>query len=98
MPVDISIKQVPDDVADKLRQRARQNHRSLQGELRVILDQAVGASREALTVRELYERATARGRVDTGETLVQTIRTMRDERISQMTGSISRRRKPRPRS
>ena len=96
MPVDLSIKLVPDDVAEKLRQRAKQNHRSLQGELRAILDEAVGASRQALTLRELYERAAARGRVETGETIVQTIRAMRDERIGQLTRS-SRRRTPRPR-
>lgn len=29
----LSIKNVPDDVVDKLRQRAARNHRSLQGEL-----------------------------------------------------------------
>lgn len=40
MAVDFSIKQVPDDVADRLRERAERNHRSLQGELRAILDAA----------------------------------------------------------
>lgn len=41
MPVTLTIKQVPDRVADKLRVRAAVSHRSLQGELMAILEQAV---------------------------------------------------------
>ena len=40
MPVTLSIKNAPDDVVQTLRQRAARNHRSLQGELLVILKQA----------------------------------------------------------
>jgi plasmid stability protein len=38
MPVNLSIKDVPDEIAEALRERARQNHRSLQGELMVMLE------------------------------------------------------------
>ena len=41
MPVTLSIKNAPDDIVGRLRQRAASNHRSLQGELMVILKQAV---------------------------------------------------------
>ncbi len=41
MPVNLSIKNVPDDVADDLRRRAARNRRSLQGELLVILEESV---------------------------------------------------------
>lgn len=41
MPVTLTIKQVPDRVADKLRLRAAASHRSLQGELMAILEDAV---------------------------------------------------------
>ena len=41
MPVTLTIKQVPDRVADTLRLRAAASHRSLQGELMAILEQAV---------------------------------------------------------
>ena len=41
MPVDLSIKHVPDEIARRLRRRAEQNHRSLQGELMAILHAAV---------------------------------------------------------
>ncbi len=41
MPVTLTIKQVPDRVAQKLRSRAAASHRSLQGELMAILEEAV---------------------------------------------------------
>jgi plasmid stability protein len=43
MPVNLSVKNVPDELADKLRARAERNHRSLQRELIAILEQAVQA-------------------------------------------------------
>jgi plasmid stability protein len=39
----LSIKDVPEALAEALRQRALQNHRSLQGELMAIIQQAVQA-------------------------------------------------------
>lgn len=42
MSVNLSVKNVPDDLADRLRTRAARNRRSLQGELMAILDAAVG--------------------------------------------------------
>jgi plasmid stability protein len=41
MPVNLSIKNAPDDVVERLRQRAESNHRSLQGELLAIIEAAV---------------------------------------------------------
>jgi plasmid stability protein len=43
MSVNLSIKDVPDDLAERLRQRAARNHRSLQGELMAIVEQAAFA-------------------------------------------------------
>ncbi len=43
MGVNLSIKDVPDDVAERLRRRAARNHRSLQGELMAIVEQAARA-------------------------------------------------------
>ena len=40
MPVNLSIKDVPEDIADRLRARAARNHRSLQGELMLLNEQA----------------------------------------------------------
>lgn len=60
MPVNLSIKNVPEDLAEHLKERARKNHRSLQGELMDILEQALAregagkrtASQVAVKVRE----------------------------------------------
>jgi antitoxin FitA len=43
MPVTLSIKNVPDALADALRERAALNHRSLQGELMATLEASVAA-------------------------------------------------------
>jgi hypothetical protein len=40
MPVNLSIKEVPDALADHLRARAERHHRSLQGELMAIIEKA----------------------------------------------------------
>lgn len=41
MPVNLSIKNAPDDVVRRLKARAARHHRSLQGELLVIFEEAV---------------------------------------------------------
>ncbi|MBA4393349.1 MAG: hypothetical protein C0407_07330 [Desulfobacca sp.] len=41
MAVNFSIKNIPDHLAEKIRRRAAINHRSLQGELLVILTESV---------------------------------------------------------
>lgn len=40
MSLSLSIKDVPEAIAERLRQRAARNHRSLQGELMAIIEQA----------------------------------------------------------
>jgi antitoxin FitA len=40
VPVTLSIKYVPDHVAQRLRERAARHHRSLQGELLAIVEEA----------------------------------------------------------
>jgi len=59
MPVDFSIKRVPDEIAERLRERAQRNHRSLQGELRAVIEAA--ASEPPEPVSEFRERAPAYG-------------------------------------
>lgn len=41
MPVNLSIKNVPEDLANRLRKRAAKHHQSLQGELLAILEEAL---------------------------------------------------------
>jgi plasmid stability protein len=42
MAVTLSIKNAPDEVVERLRERAERHHRSLQGELLAIIEAAVG--------------------------------------------------------
>lgn len=77
MPVTLSIKEVPDDMADALRQRARQNHRSIQGELMCILEHAVGT--RPFEARALLTRVRAMG-VKTKAEAASLVREARDRR------------------
>ena len=43
MSVNLSIKNAPDDIVERLRERAARHHRSLQGELLAIIEEAVRA-------------------------------------------------------
>ena len=56
MPVNLSIKNAPDDVVQRLRERAARNHRSLQGELMAIIEEAVKPTRYQ-TVDEVVAEA-----------------------------------------
>jgi plasmid stability protein len=44
MSVSLSIKNAPDEMVRRLKERAERHHRSLQGELMAILEEAVGTS------------------------------------------------------
>ena len=69
MTVNLSVKNVPDDLAELLRRRAAGNHRSLQKELLSILESAVGrgaamrgvrppaGKRDPLTIEQLARLA-----------------------------------------
>ena len=54
MSVNLSIKNVPDEIAEQLRRRAAKNHRSLQGELISIIEEAV-AKNETMTPSEFLK-------------------------------------------
>ncbi len=83
MAANLSVKNVPDGVAHRLRERARRNHRSLQGELLHILEQASewgeAAEGHQLSVRELRERVLGRG-YTTGDDATRWVRENRDSR------------------
>lgn len=91
MPVNLSVKNVPDELAELLRRRALGNRRSLQKELLNILEAAVGRSASsrgtakpgtdsrALTIEEVAERARKLFPHGT-ESSVDYIRRMRDGR------------------
>lgn len=55
MPVTLSIKNAPDDVVDRIRRRAERHHRSLQGELLAIIEEAARAEQELTPAALLAE-------------------------------------------
>jgi plasmid stability protein len=76
MPLSLSIKNVPDDPARRLRDRAERNHRSLQRELLVILDEA---TTPRIRPAEVLARVRALGLQMPSES-VRFIRRIRDGR------------------
>ena len=60
MPVNLSIKNVPDKIAAQLKLRAAKNHRSLQGELMCIIQSAV-TNNETMTPSELLNEIRSLG-------------------------------------
>ena len=84
MPVNLSIKRVPDKVVAELKRRAAANHRSLQGELLKLLEDAVEPGKLApeagkRTVEEVWRELQKIG-LHTPDTSVQMIREDRDAR------------------
>ena len=57
MPVNLSVKNVPDEIVEKLRKRAKRHYRSLQGELMALLEEATGPER--LSLHEAERRLSA---------------------------------------
>jgi antitoxin FitA len=55
MPINLSIKNAPDEVVQRLRQRAERHHRSLQCELLAIIEEAVADERELSPAELLAE-------------------------------------------
>jgi antitoxin FitA len=76
MPVDLSIKRVPDHLVERLRERAARNHRSLQGELMAMLENHVIPDR--LTIEQIIELNRASGFRTPSES-VEMIREDRDD-------------------
>jgi antitoxin FitA len=78
MPVSLTVKNVPDETVQRLRQRAARHHRSLQGELMAIIEEAVGPSRP-LTPDEVLSQIRQLG-LSTPEGAAAMVREDRDGR------------------
>jgi plasmid stability protein len=73
----LSIKNVPEELLVRLRSRAREHHRSLQGELMVILEEALTPRKRSMA--ELVQRVQERG-MHTGDEATMMVREDRDAR------------------
>lgn len=75
--MNLSIKDVPDNIVEQLHERARAHHRSLQGELRALLEEALAPQR--LTVEDAYRQIVGLG-LQTPDEATAIIREGRDGR------------------
>lgn len=55
MPTNLSIKNTPDHIVTRLRERARRHHRSLQGELLAIIENAAREDQPSTATEVLAE-------------------------------------------
>ncbi len=78
MPINISIKNAPDDLVKLLKERAQRNHRSMQGEALAILEEAV-CKPKGLTIDELLAKA-RKLNMNMPDEAAAIVRKMRDER------------------
>jgi antitoxin FitA len=85
MPVDLSIKRVPDELAERLRRRAASHHRSLQGELMAMLEEQV-AGDEPLTLHQALDLARAAGL----RTPAESVKMIRADREARWRGGSGR--------
>ena len=77
MTVSLSIKKVPAQLVAQLRRRAAGNHRSLQGELLSILEDAVSPKRA--TIKEVRQQL-AKLALKTADQSIAMVRQDRDDR------------------
>jgi plasmid stability protein len=75
--MNISIQNLSPDTLNRLRQRAKRNHRSLQGELMALIDQAVESEPRKLSVDEISAKVSRLG-IKRRNEAVKLIRSDRD--------------------
>jgi len=78
MPVNLSVKNAPDPLVRRLKERAKRHHRSLQGEVMAILEDAV-RQEETLAPADILEEVRKLG-LRTPEESARMIRKDRDAR------------------
>lgn len=78
---DISIKNVPKQELESIRTQAKRNHRSLQGQLRVIISEAAARSAgRGAEVRSGFDKAVAALKRITLKTPSESVRMIREDR------------------
>lgn len=76
MAVNLSVKNVPDHIAERLRRRAAKHHRSLQGELMAILEESLVARDRSLAPVEVLAAVRASGL----QTPAEAVKFVREDR------------------
>jgi antitoxin FitA len=78
VPVNLSIKNAPDQIVERLRERAARHHRSLQGELMAIIEDAARAPR-SLTPKDVVAEVKRLG-IRSRSNSAKIVRALRDAR------------------
>lgn len=91
MAINLSIKGVPDEIAERLRERAARNHRSLQGELMAIVSRAAMEMAEESTSGSAGETGAGAGPFPSGPEVYRRGTRTVDEVVAEL-----RRRLPKP--
>jgi plasmid stability protein len=88
--VNLSIKGVPEAIAQRLRRRAQRNHRSLQGELMAIIEQAAAEPAPAAGVAPASRRGEVivRGGSKTVEQVAAELRALYPEPATHLPRSV----------
>ncbi len=79
MPVSLSVKNAPEEIVKRLKERAARHHRSLQGELMAILESAAYEEPRPLTPRDILAQVRTAG-ISTPASAARIIRAARDGR------------------
>ena len=79
MPVNLSVKNTPEEILKRLKARAARHHRSLQGELMAIIEAAAYEESRPLTPRDALAQVRAVG-MSTPASSVRIVRASRDGR------------------
>jgi plasmid stability protein len=77
VPTNVSVKNVPDEIMEKLRRRAKLHHRSIQGELMAILEEATSPTKLSLDQAEIRFRALGFSTEDDSTSWVRELRDAR---------------------
>lgn len=73
----LTIKNIPEETLVLLRERAKRHHRSLQGELMLILEEAIAPTKSSLD--QIQRRVEELG-ISTGDDSTRWVRELRDAR------------------
>ena len=73
----LTIKNIPEEMLILLHERAKRHHRSLQGELMLILEEAIAPTKLSL---EQVQRRVAELGISTGDDSTRWVRELRDAR------------------
>lgn len=84
MSINVSLKNVPDEIMQRLRQRATTNHRSVQGELMAILEEATSSTKLSVDQADSRLKELRLKTGDDSTTWIRELRNALDEQLGRI--------------